>query len=149
MSRLPRAITIGLAVVALVVAGCANDDDEGGEARASSNEPVVVGDDTVTATSDAPRASGFTPAREDISSLECTQAGSTWEIAGTVENPTDAPADYRIYTLLLDGKDALQGIAQADVVAVGAGETQDWTASIDLGLDDLHCGVRVERTPSG
>ena len=147
MTRLARSITIGLALVALVSAGCSKDDGRAPEARAP-DVAVAAADATVTATSDPPRTSGFTPAREDVSALDCTQDGATWEIAGMVRNPTDGSADYRIYTLLLDGEERLKGIAQADVVAVGAGETRDWSASIDLPLDDLHCGVRVERTPA-
>lgn len=142
-----RAVASGVIVSVLLVGGCSNDgDDDPAEAPADA---AVVDDETVTATSDPPRAAGFTPAREDITALTCRQDGDAWEVVGTVENPTDAPADYRIYTLLLDDAEELKGIAQADVAGVGAAEAKDWTASIDLPLDDLHCGVRVERTPAG
>jgi hypothetical protein len=148
MRRLVRAAAI-VALALLVLGACSKDErgDEPAAKSAPAAEPADQGE-TVTATSDPPRSSGYTAAREDITALTCTRKGDSWQVVGTVENPTDVPADYRIYTLLLDGDDAVKGIAQADVEAVGANQAKEWTASIDLARDGLRCGVRVERTPA-
>ena len=130
------------AALATLLVGC-SDDDAAGPATTQS----TAKGDLVTATSNPPRTTGFTAAREDVQRLTCTRDGATWKVNGTVRNPTQTVADYRIYTMFLDDDNELRGLLQSDVPDVAVAGTKEWTGELELDGADLTCGVRVERTP--
>src|SRR3954454_8122784 len=93
-------------------AACSKVDNGKGTATSTTvtTKPAVV-----TKASDAPRTENYVGARKDVTDLACKQDGKTWRVSGKVTNPTDAPADYRIFTSLLDKSNETRGLLQADV----------------------------------
>ena len=75
----------------------------------------------------------------------CERAGDEWTVSGTLNNPTDDPADYRIYVSLLNGANDTRALKQVDVDGVEGGGDEDWTTQIPVAEDDLTCVLRVER----
>jgi len=90
--------------------------------------------------------SGFVGARADVSLMECEGSEGRWGAAGSVTNPTNDTADYRIYVAFLDSSGATAGLTQVDVESVRAGATTDWSGYVSLQASGLRCVVRVERT---
>ena len=107
-----------------------------------TTNPPVVQDVT-----DSPRTANYVGAREDVTDLTCEQDGDVWRVAGTVTNPTDGPADYRIFTAFLDETNETRGLLQTDVDRARAGRGPRLvTGELALDADGLTCGLRVERT---
>jgi hypothetical protein len=142
-----RRLTAGLLVGAtlLTFAACSKDDD-GGDEDSTATTTVSTKPAVVTKASDAPRTADYIGARKDVSKLTCKDDGKVWRVTGTVTNPTDAPADYRIFTSLLDGTSETRGLLQTDVKAIPPHAEKEWNGELELDADDLKCVLRVERT---
>jgi len=88
---------------------------------------------------------GLVGALADNTMGDCTRDGDNWNVSGTVKNPTEAGANYRIYVSLLNGSNDTRALVQVDVDAVAAGGEQEWSTEIPVAEDDLSCVLRVER----
>ena len=107
----------------------------------ATTTPAVVQD-----VSDSPRTTDYVGARDEVTGITCVQDGDVWRVSGTVTNPTEAAADYRIFIAFLDGTNETRGLLQTDINDVVAGESKDWNGELAIDADDLTCGLRVERT---
>lgn len=144
MTRRPRilAALVGAAMLTTVVAGCTPD----AEPEPTATPTAEAQDPGVTDIVDAPGSGeDLTGALADSEVATCEQADGGWSIAGTVTNPTDAPADYRIYVSLLNGANDTRGLQQVDVAGVEPEATAEWESSIAIDEADLQCVLRVER----
>ena len=141
------------AALTLTLAGCTGSDDAtpSGSASPSASASASAGDPGITDVTDTPGAGtdgdggGFTGALADAEVSDCAAADGAWQVSGTVTNPTDADADYRIYVSLLNGGGETRALTQVDVDGVEAGESSEWDTTVDLGEDGLNCVLRVER----
>lgn len=75
----------------------------------------------------------------------CEAADGQWNVAGTVTNPTDAAASYRIYVSLLTDTGATRALTQVNVDDLAAGAATEWSTKVDLDESKLECVLRVER----
>src|SRR4029077_13984153 len=114
-----------LVTVLIVFAACSSSKDEG-KAKSSSST-VTTKPAAITKASDAPRTDNYVGARKDVTNLVCKQDGKLWKVSGTVTNPTNAPADYRIFTSFLDKANETRGLVQADVKALAPHEAKSWS----------------------
>jgi PBP1b-binding outer membrane lipoprotein LpoB len=88
----------------------------------------------------------FTGALADTKVQHCDPKGDGWTVDGTVKNPTDSAADYRIYVSLLNASGDTRALVEVDSTGVDAGASKDW--SVDIPAKDeknLSCVLRVER----
>ncbi|TBN58064.1 hypothetical protein EYE40_12035 [Glaciihabitans arcticus] len=76
---------------------------------------------------------------------DCVRDGDAWKVSGTVANPTEEAASYRIYVSLLNGANDTRALVQVDVDDLAAGEEETWDTEIPVAEDDLSCVLRVER----
>lgn len=126
------------AVLATGLVACASDE---------SALPERSAQESVVEISDQPGSvEGYEGAVEDAEIVSCDADGDQLSVAGTVTNPESEPRDYRIYVSATDGSETV-GLVQVDVQSVAAGATEDWAAELELGAEDLHCHLRVERFP--
>lgn len=135
---------VGTAMLALALTACSGSNDKATKPKATTttSKPSVV-----TKVSDAPRTTGYTGARKDVTGLTCAQDGKLWKVGGTVTNPTTASADYRIFTSFLDKANETRGLLQTNINGVAPNEAKPWSGELELPASDLHCVLRVERTP--
>ena len=135
-------------LAATILAGCSTD----------APAPTPTPSTTATAPAATPGLTDVTDtpgsgenlvgALADSATTSCERSGDAWTVAGTVTNPTDAPADYRIYVSLLSASNDTRALVQVDVSGVEAAATSDWTTEIPVAEDDLVCILRVERYES-
>lgn len=92
--------------------------------------------------------SGFEGALKDVTDMRCESAGGVWSVSGNVTNPTAGPVNYRVYVSFVDDAGATPGLLEVDSDNVAVGATAAWTGSLEIGLDNLKCILRVERTPA-
>ena len=138
------ALAASAAVVAILALGaCSGSDDKkpSTTSTTSKTKPTVV-----TKTSNAPATSNYVGARKDVTDITCKQDGKLWKVSGKVTNPTEAAANYRIFTSFLDQANETRGLLQTDVPNVAAHQAKEWSGELELDAKDLHCGLRVERT---
>jgi len=138
------ALVASAAVVAILALGaCSGSDDKKPSATTttSKTKPTVV-----TKTANAPATSNYVGARKDVTNIACKQDGKLWKVSGTVTNPTNATANYRIFTSFLDQANETRGLLQTDVPSVAPHEAKEWSGELELDATGLHCGLRVERT---
>jgi hypothetical protein len=87
----------------------------------------------------------YVGALKDVKMTSCKLDGASWTADGTVTNPTDADATYRIYVALnVKGSTDTKALIEADV-DVAKGKTEKWAAAADVADKDLMCILRVER----
>jgi hypothetical protein len=87
----------------------------------------------------------YVGALKDVKMTSCKLDGASWMADGTVTNPTDADAKYRIYVALnVKGSTDTKALIEADV-DVAKGKTEKWSAAADVADKDLICILRVER----
>lgn len=99
----------------------------------------------VTDITDAPgTGEGLVGALADSTLDSCEPGDAGWTVTGTVTNPTQGEADYRIYVSLLAGEET-RALSQVDADDVAAGATADWSADIAAEGENLSCVLRVER----
>lgn len=137
-----------LTVVALlgVLAGCSSGHKNSTSTASASRtikQAAVIKVTTAPGT-----ATGFVGARNDVTKVDCSSDGILAKASGTLTNTSGAPADYRIYTSFLSNDNDTRGLVETDVNGVGAGVTKGWSGQLPLTATDLHCVLRVERTPS-
>ena len=135
-----------LSAAVLLLLGSCSKDDGGNDDTSSTSSTVTTKPAVVTKASDAPRTENYVGARKDVTDLTCKQDGKVWRVSGKVTNPTNAAADYRIFTSLLDKANETRGLLQADVKALAPKEAKPWSSDVELDADDLQCVLRVERT---
>ena len=87
----------------------------------------------------------FVGARQDVKGVGCERDGATWRATGTVENPADEPADYRIYVSFVDADGTTRELRQVDVLDTPPHEEVRWEGTADIDADGLQCVLRVER----
>jgi len=127
----------------IVLTACSGSKDEG---KSTSKSTTTTKPAAITKASDAPRTSNYVGARKDVTNLVCKQDGKLWKVSGTVTNPTNAPADYRIFTSFLDKSNETRGLVEANVLGLAPHEAKPWSNELELNAADLTCGLRVERT---
>ncbi len=159
-------VAVSLAVVVVVGASACSDDDAADTtvpvadpvetdlaAPNDSTTTAALVDDTAPAESGivdvdvAPGTAidGYVGAADDVGEVACS-AGDGGRIAsGTVTNPTDGLAGYRIYVSFLDEESETAALVQADVAEVGSGASTDWSAVAAIDDGEYTCVLRVER----
>jgi hypothetical protein len=132
-----------------------NSSSTGSDA-ANTSEPVDT-PDTVTPTSVAepvidvvnqPGEGEYAGALDDVSDQQCALEGGQWLATGTVTNPTDADAGYRVYVSFLDAAGETVGLVENDLEPVPPGESAEYSAGLDTATEGLQCILRVERRVS-
>lgn len=88
---------------------------------------------------------GLVGALADSTVSNCALADGTWKVDGTVTNPTEEPANYRIYVSLLNASGETRALQQVNVDEVDAAATSNWTATVPVADEGLNCVLRVER----
>lgn len=149
------------ASVLLALTACSNDGDVEvvpSEPSAERSTTTTVAD-TVATTEPAPSSTEAQPvidvvhqpgegefegARDDVR-YTCTSDGTTWTAEGTATNSTATTADYRIFMAFLDTSGETVALIEAEVAAVPAGESGDWSVQFASSAADLECVPRVER----
>jgi len=144
MTAGPRLLATALAA-ALLTAGLA-----GCTAGAPEPKPTKTAEATqapgITDITDTPGSGeNLVGALADNTMGDCVRDGDNWTISGTVANPTEATANYRIYVSMLNGANDTRALVQVDVDDVAAGGEQAWDTEIPVAEDDLSCVLRVER----
>ena len=134
---------VGAAVLAALtaLAACGSEAEESEVTTISSSAKVIEITDQPGSLDD------FVGALEDAEIQTCSTNGDGLNATGTVTNPEQSAQNYRIHLSALDGSDTV-GLVQIDVADVPAGESADWNAQVELGLEDLDCVLRVERYSS-
>lgn len=151
----------GLAVAALVLAGCSSSpQDEPAAPESSASQPAASEEQmgepspepspeqgSVVDVTDTPGSlEGFEGAREDAEVLSFEKEGEVWLARGTVTNRGTEAVVYRIYASAMgDGGSTTRGVVQVDVPAVAAGESAQWQAELPLADAELELVLRVER----
>lgn len=144
--RTRRFLGMGAVVATLLVSsGCTGPGKSAATSSAKSTTTSTKAAPVIK-TSNAPRTSNYVGAREDVTGLSCTQDGKLWKVAAKVVNPTNAVADYRIFTAFLDQANVTRGLLQTDVKGLAPQETRPWSGDLELAASGLHCVLRVERT---
>jgi hypothetical protein len=146
----PRLLAILLAatVTTGVLAGCTPSPEPDPEPTETSSDAAQ--EPGVTDIQDAPGSGeGLVGALADAETETCEAGDGAWISSGTVTNPTDAPANYRIYVSLLTGDNDTRGVQQVNVDGVEPEATADWESSIEVDDEDLTCVLRVERYAAG
>jgi hypothetical protein len=87
----------------------------------------------------------FEGALEDVTDIGCAAGEGTWTSSGTVTNPTDAPASYRIFVSFLDGTGETLALIETNLDAIEPGESSDFAVDFATDAADLTCVLRVER----
>lgn len=169
-SRLRRGVGFGFAIASL--AACASDpDDSGATAATSATTTVVVTDedafDETSATTTTSLTAGVGPADVvidvvnqpgsgdfegavgDVDDQTCAVAGGRWTSAGSVRNPTDTVADYRVYVSFLDSAGETLALIERDLDGVEVGASQQWSVVFDTSVTDVQCVLRIERRAAG
>jgi hypothetical protein len=126
----------------VVSSGCTGSANKSSSSTSSSTTKPT----TVIKISNAPRTSNYVGARKDVTNLSCAQDGHLWKVAGKIINPTNAVADYRIFTAFLDQANATRGLLQTDVKGLAPQVQRSWSGQLELTGTGLRCVLRVERT---
>ncbi len=96
-----------------------------------------------------PGSGDFDGAVGDVGHHTCEAAGGRWTSAGSVRNPTDTSADYRVYVSFLDPSGETLALIERDLDDVDPGESQAWSVVFDTSLVEVRCVLRVERRRAG
>lgn len=142
-----RLAVAGLSVVLLAggLAGCTAATPEPTPTKTA--ESLAPG---ITDIEDTPGSGeNLEGALADSKVATCERDGDEWKVAGTVTNPTDTKAKYRIYVSLLSGTNDTRALVQVDVEDVEPEATEDWDVDIPVAEDELSCVLRVERYDKG
>ena len=148
-SRTSRVATVALAAAALMVlAGCTGQSDDAKPNPSDSPSPSAseTTQPGITDITDTPGSGeGLVGALADSTVSTCALADGAWNVVGSVKNPTEDTADYRIYVSLLSAAGDTRALQQVDVDGVDAGDSADWSTTIPVADDGLSCVLRVER----
>lgn len=146
-SRLATSALVAAMTVALL-AGCTGGTDDADPSPSSSPSASASPEESpgITDVTDTPGSGeGLVGALADVEQNTCELAGEEWQVDGTVTNPTEEPADYRIYVSLLAAGGDTRALKQVDVDGVPGGESAPWTTAIPIAEEGLNCVLRVER----
>ncbi|MBI5161841.1 MAG: hypothetical protein HY996_10580 [Micrococcales bacterium] len=136
---------IGATLVVAALAGCTGPKPDPTPTPKPSKTTAAAQAPGITNVTNAPGSgAGLVGALADSTVKTCELSGDAWKVAGTVKNPTQAAAAYRIYVSLLDAKGGTRALQEVDVDAM-AGTTEDWSADIRTAEKGLSCVLRVER----
>jgi hypothetical protein len=139
------ALTVAV-VVSVGISGCTPTVDQTKPSPTSSNTTPPDAPPSVTEIIDTPGSGeGFVGALADSAVSNCALADGTWKVDGTVTNPTEEPANYRIYVSLLNASGETRALQQVNVDEVDAAATSNWTATVQVADEGLNCVLRVER----
>lgn len=131
-------------IAAFVLAGCsASPKEEPKKDDAATQAPAVEVENDFTV-QPGTAEDEYVGALEDVQVTSCESGDGGTQIAGTVTNPTEGPANYRIYVSIMNVGETL-GIVQADVEGLAAGESAEWSKEAGAGAPDGTCVLRVER----
>lgn len=128
----------------LALAGCASDPEPEPTPTPTATADAQAQEAVIDVTDAPGTGEGFAGAVADTT-VTCDAGDGTWDVSGVVTNPTDAPADYRIYVSLLNGAGDTRALTQVDVPDVAPAAPTDWSTSVELDEPDLSCVLRVER----
>ncbi|MEY2850114.1 MAG: hypothetical protein RI885_2781 [Actinomycetota bacterium] len=143
LRRSTRLAATGALLVLLVGCTPVDDAEPSPTPSASASADAEPG---ITDITDTPGSGeGYVGALADSTVGTCALADGAWTVAGTVTNPTEAAADYRIYVSLLAASGETRALQQVDVDALAATESTDWTATVPVADEGLSCVLRVER----
>ncbi|MGV8886287.1 MAG: hypothetical protein ACOH1T_11970 [Microbacteriaceae bacterium] len=133
---------LSAALLAAALAGCTADTPAPKPTKTAAAEQKPG----ITDITDTPGSGeGLVGAIADNTMGSCERVGDKWTVSGTVANPTDKTAHYRIYVSLLNGANETRALVQVDVNEVAASKKDDWGVKIPVAEDDLSCVLRVER----
>lgn len=90
-------------------------------------------------------ASHYVGARKDAAVATCVGHVGSTNAAGTLTNPTDAEASYRVYVSAVDSEGSALGLGEVDKT-VAAGQTAHWEFQGKFGASGAQCVLRVERS---
>lgn len=147
------ALTVVVAVVAL--AGCTGSKDpvrvtttevaSSSSAPSVSPTPLEPGNVYVDV-HDSQAVGDFVGALKDVTASSCGASGADWVGAGTITNPTEAAANYRVWVAFIGADGGTVGLVQVDLDGVSAGASGDFSAPMPYAADGtLSCVLRVER----
>ncbi|TWX38473.1 hypothetical protein ES689_07485 [Frigoribacterium sp. ACAM 257] len=138
--------TLAVGALALALTGCTSQDAEPTPTPTPTAEATEQASAGITDVQDVPGSGeGFAGALSDLTIATCERGDGGWTVDGTVQNPTDGAASYRLYMSLLTGGSDTRALQQVDVGPVAAGEGADWSMTIPVEEDGLTCVPRVER----
>lgn len=148
-SKHSRLLIVSLiaALTATALAGCTPGKVEKTKptpkpsASATAEKPGGITDITDTPGS----GTGLVGALADSKVSACALTDGSWNVTGSVTNPTEKTVSYRIYVSLLDGAGGTRALQQVDVNKVKTTVTTEWKTSIPTKEDGLNCVLRVER----
>ena len=88
----------------------------------------------------------FVGALTDVTASTCGADGADWVGSGTITNPTQAAANYRVWVAFIGADGGTAGLVQVNVDGVAPGESGDYSAPMPYAGDaSLSCVLRVER----
>lgn len=135
---------LAAALIMTAVAGCTPTAKPTPKPSASTSATALS--PGITDITDPPgTGANLAGALKDTTVTACALKGSSWSVTGTVTNPTDAAADYRIYVSLLNAGGDTRALKQVDVSSLAAAAKADWSADIPVNEKNLSCVLRVER----
>ena len=83
-----------------------------------------------------------------IDQTACGVSGGVATVAGTITNQSDATRSYQIViSFARPGTSNQLHAASAEAVAVGAGETEPWSANVIVNEDELECEIDAVTGP--
>ena len=139
-----RLVVVGLsaALLAGLLAGCTGEatPEPTPSATGEALEPGITDIEDTPGSGD-----DLEGALADSKVESCEREGDEWKVRGTVTNPTDKKADYRIYVSLLNGTNDTRALVQVDVDDVKKETSEEWDVDIPVAEDGLTCVLRVER----
>lgn len=148
---------LATAVLALTLGACSGDDTESGTTDTvapTSTAPAVdatlvpPGPSMIVDVETAPGSRlGAESGDDDTTTDSCAGLDGRWDAGGTVTNPTESAADYRVYVTFMDGS-RIVALVESAIDAVAPGATQEWTAGFEGTMSGLTCITRVEREPA-
>lgn len=112
---------------------------------ATTLPPPTTTPNAVISIVNQPGEGEFEGALQDVSDIGCAAADGTWTSSGTVTNPTEGSASYRIFVSFLDGAGSTVALIETNVDELGPGETGEFAVDFASDATDLTCVLRVER----
>lgn len=138
-------VLAGAALTVAALGGCTSTKPAPTPTPTPSTTTAAAQAPGITNVTNAPGSgAGLVGALADSTVKTCELSGGAWKVAGTVKNPTQGKASYRIYVSLLDAKGGTRALQEVDVAAA-AGATETWSAEIATAEKGLSCVLRVER----
>ena len=87
----------------------------------------------------------FEGALEDVGDIGCAAAEGVWTSSGTVTNPTEGAASYRIFVSFLDAAGETLALIETNLDALDPAESREFAVDFPSDAADVTCVLRVER----